>query len=107
MSFISQAGSGNGITDYLDSFAGGAFKNFSLFIAGDALHQHADIYGTADDHLPQSLKKLLLGTMVAKELQGGAELERLRFALSKGIPPRCGRTESRRHCVTPNLAAVR
>jgi len=32
--FASQAGSGNGITDYLDFFAGGAFKNFSLFMLG-------------------------------------------------------------------------
>ncbi|MCE5256669.1 MAG: preprotein translocase subunit SecY [Spirochaetaceae bacterium] len=32
--FASQSGSGNGITDYLDFFAGGAFKNFSLFMLG-------------------------------------------------------------------------
>jgi len=33
--FASQAGTGgNGITDYLDFFAGGAFKNFSLFMLG-------------------------------------------------------------------------
>jgi len=32
--FESQAGNGNGITDYLDFFAGGAFKNFSLFMMG-------------------------------------------------------------------------
>lgn len=33
--FSSQAtGGGNGITDYLDFFAGGAFKNFSLFMMG-------------------------------------------------------------------------
>ncbi|HUX37109.1 MAG TPA: preprotein translocase subunit SecY [Rectinemataceae bacterium] len=32
--FESQAGSGNNITDYLDFFAGGAFKNFSLFMMG-------------------------------------------------------------------------
>jgi preprotein translocase subunit SecY len=30
--FASQAGSSTGITDYLDFFAGGAFKNFSLFM---------------------------------------------------------------------------
>lgn len=32
--FSSQAGSSSGITDYLDFFAGGAFKNFSLFMMG-------------------------------------------------------------------------
>jgi len=32
--FASQSGNGNGITDYLDFFAGGAFKNFSLFMLG-------------------------------------------------------------------------
>jgi len=32
--FASQAGSSTGITDYLDFFAGGAFKNFSLFMMG-------------------------------------------------------------------------
>ncbi len=32
--FESLAGSGGGVTDYLDFFAGGAFKNFSLFMLG-------------------------------------------------------------------------
>lgn len=32
--FASQAGQSGGITDYLDFFAGGAFKNFSLFMMG-------------------------------------------------------------------------
>ena len=32
--FAAQSGSGGGITDYLDFFAGGAFKNFSLFMMG-------------------------------------------------------------------------
>lgn len=32
--FSSQAGSAGGVTDYLDFFAGGAFKNFSLFMMG-------------------------------------------------------------------------
>jgi preprotein translocase subunit SecY len=32
--FEGQSGSGNGVTDYLDFFAGGAFKNFSLFMLG-------------------------------------------------------------------------
>ncbi len=32
--FASQAGSSGGVTDYLDFFAGGAFKNFSLFMMG-------------------------------------------------------------------------
>ncbi|HTX73597.1 MAG TPA: preprotein translocase subunit SecY [Rectinemataceae bacterium] len=32
--FASQTGSGTGVTDYLDFFAGGAFKNFSLFMLG-------------------------------------------------------------------------
>ena len=32
--FEGQAAGGNGITDYLDFFAGGAFKNFSLFMLG-------------------------------------------------------------------------
>ncbi len=32
--FASQAGGSGGITDYLDFFAGGAFKNFSLFMMG-------------------------------------------------------------------------
>jgi preprotein translocase subunit SecY len=32
--FESQSGNGNNITDYLDFFAGGAFKNFSLFMMG-------------------------------------------------------------------------
>ncbi len=32
--FSSQAGGSGGITDYLDFFAGGAFKNFSLFMMG-------------------------------------------------------------------------
>jgi preprotein translocase subunit SecY len=32
--FASQSGGSNGITDYLDFFAGGAFKNFSLFMMG-------------------------------------------------------------------------
>ncbi len=32
--FKSQATGGNGIMDYLDFFAGGAFKNFSLFMLG-------------------------------------------------------------------------
>lgn len=32
--FASQAGGANGITDYLDFFAGGAFKNFSVFMMG-------------------------------------------------------------------------
>ncbi|HBE46370.1 MAG TPA: preprotein translocase subunit SecY, partial [Spirochaetaceae bacterium] len=32
--FANQANTGGGITDYLDFFAGGAFKNFSLFMMG-------------------------------------------------------------------------
>jgi preprotein translocase subunit SecY len=32
--FATQTGGGSGITDYLDFFAGGAFKNFSLFMLG-------------------------------------------------------------------------
>jgi preprotein translocase subunit SecY len=32
--FAAQTGSGSGVTDYLDFFAGGAFKNFSLFMLG-------------------------------------------------------------------------
>jgi len=32
--FESQAGGANGVTDYLDFFAGGAFKNFSVFMMG-------------------------------------------------------------------------
>jgi preprotein translocase subunit SecY len=32
--FAGQSGSAGGITDYLDFFAGGAFKNFSLFMLG-------------------------------------------------------------------------
>ncbi len=32
--FASQSGGTSGITDYLDFFAGGAFKNFSLFMMG-------------------------------------------------------------------------
>ena len=32
--FASQAGGSSGITDYLDFFAGGAFKNFSVFMMG-------------------------------------------------------------------------
>ncbi len=32
--FEGTAGGGNGVTDYLDFFAGGAFKNFSLFMLG-------------------------------------------------------------------------
>jgi len=32
--FASQAGGAGGITDYLDFFSGGAFKNFSLFMMG-------------------------------------------------------------------------
>ena len=35
--------SGGGITDYLDFFAGGAFKNFSVFMLGVMpYHIHAD-----------------------------------------------------------------
>ncbi len=32
--FANQSSAGSGITDYLDFFAGGAFKNFSLFMMG-------------------------------------------------------------------------
>jgi preprotein translocase subunit SecY len=32
--FESQAGNASGVTDYLDFFAGGAFKNFSVFMMG-------------------------------------------------------------------------
>ncbi len=32
--FEGQSGGANGVTDYLDFFAGGAFKNFSLFMLG-------------------------------------------------------------------------
>ena len=32
--FENQSAGGNGVTDYLDFFAGGAFKNFSLFMLG-------------------------------------------------------------------------
>jgi preprotein translocase subunit SecY len=32
--FENQSSGGNGVTDYLDFFAGGAFKNFSLFMLG-------------------------------------------------------------------------
>ena len=33
-SYFANQGSGNGVTDYLDFFSGGAFKNFSLFMLG-------------------------------------------------------------------------
>ena len=42
-----------GIVDFLDFFAGGAFKNFSVFMLGDhALHLHVDHHAAADHRVP-------------------------------------------------------